>query len=83
MEIKLNKNNKWRIDVIKDGKLIYCTAIPPTNGNRIDFINRKWAYKYNNTGPIKHGILIHIIDGNPTLIHIPEYTNTRSTRYIR
>ena len=81
-QIRLNKDNKWVIEVLVDGKVIHRVAIPPKDkGERIDFIDRRWFYSYGHTGVVSHGILVIIRDGKPTLQYIQEHTNTR-LRYI-
>jgi len=83
MKIKLRKDNKWVIDIFKDGKRIHSTIIPPKDiGERIDFIDRRWKHHYNYTGSVSHGILIKVKDGKPTLEYIPENTLTRLRRLL-
>ncbi len=71
LEIRIDKNNKWKIDFLKKGKIVYSTAIPPTSSDRIDFIDRKCVYHYNYNKPISHGILIKIKKGKAELFLIP------------
>jgi hypothetical protein len=62
---------------------MYCTAIPPTNGDRIDFIDRNFKYHYNYKGVISHGFLIEIINGKPKIHTLMDYPVKRIHRYFR
>lgn len=71
LEIKIHPKNKWRIDFIENGKLKHTIAIPPTNSDRVDFIDRHCKYCYNYNRPVSHGVLIQIKKGKAKLILIP------------
>lgn len=61
MIIERDKLNKWKLNIMKDNKIINYIAIPPTNSNRVDIISSKDLCKgYNYKIDC---IIIRIING--------------------
>lgn len=81
MEFKISSKNKWGL-IISNGNKKNFIAIPPTDGDRVDFLSDNGYYHYDYKGLVYHGLLILISNGDIRLITIKNDTHTRLKRFI-
>ena len=73
LNFKICENNK-NVIIFSQGNKTFSIVIPPTSGNRIDFIDRNFKYYYNYKRIISAGFIVIINNGQPTIKHI-NYNN--------
>ena len=85
---KIHLENDWTLVLSDDtdnrGNRIYI-SIPPTDGDRVDYVDRhgKYNYDYISTGLVTRGVVINIKAGKPKLILVPYNKVTRIYRILR
>jgi hypothetical protein len=75
--------HKWSLEFSNDKGKKHYVDIPPTEGKRIDYIDRNFHYHYNHKGVVGWGYLIVIENSDKEVIKIEKDELTRVYRILR